>query len=331
MSFALEDMIQAALVHRDGLDPTEANLRKAQAINKTLEVGLQRGLLNWVKRALAEGADPNAMFTNANGITDSAMSLAYHAHSNGDEILLEMLRAGGSPNAKAVLGGTVFLNACRTGDAIAAHRMLQASTVPVDVMFMNQSGMTAAMFATKSAEEFGVSGFQAIQDHFERHVWKNGHAAVGESGHGLSRSHLWTMRSNGTDTMNDCAIHMAAQWDTTGTALRWMLDHPELSLKHQIEVRGHGGATPLWAAVDYMNLEAVKLLLAHGARIDIGSESNQSLMQRAGSRSGKKDGKEIFRLLTAHQASRVATAAVDDLLRSQASPRQRPLHGGSHT
>lgn len=285
-----------------------------QVLNDVLHTGLKNGWSNWVSRALAEGADPNARFDAGQ---TPAMGLAMSTRKSVlGEILLSMLRAGGNPNVLLAMDGTLFIQSCKAGDSASVLLMLQESTMPVDLLFNEPTGRSVAMTAVVELE---TPVLEAMQDHFERHIWKGGTAPEGEPGFGLQRAHLWLV-PQGLSSDGDNALMVAAR---THKSLMWLLGHPNLEICKHLECRNKAGKTPLWSALAANNPKSVDLLLMHGARIDEKTMFAFGATLTESGSSGKTEA-EAFKILKAHHAARRASAAIDKLLAGRSDVRVQP-------
>lgn len=284
---------------------------------KLMEFGLRHRRLDVVQRALAEGFDPNSVISgpSADGTTTLAPAIAIAFAASDALIVNALLCAGADPNVAAagVKDRSAFLDLCAGGKESLVRAVLNNTRVPIDFYATDGIGRAAGPLC---ARLMGVDTLQLLQDDYERNTWS---LNLGSRGSQRSRSHLWS-----SVDQNGCNAIMAIAQNThraeNPAALRWLLSHRDLNLGAHIEQADGFGRTALWFAMTSGSTGLFRILLEHGARIDVRLKSGRTFLDEAAAwpdkhgSTARRDYKDIHDILTAMTAAQAASRSVDAVL-----------------
>lgn len=316
---------------------------KAQTV---LLMGVRHQSPTWAQWGIDAGADPNFLdlelsvpLTPTEIATEHVLSLGWqrnpfhirdrvveaHQQDRAVDLLRVLLRAGGDPN-RFVSGEdrkrTAFSAVCRGGFPQALRCMLTDSRTPVDLLVLDDQGRTAALCAVENLNLANLKfpSLQALQDHFERQFW---------SAHpDWPRNHLWTSaNAPGVNALHAAMNITLADWSlcfdppiSEGVhprhcLLQWLIHHPDLGMKEEIERRDGDGNTVLMRAVGMQLPWEVRFFLSLGASPHaINDDGLTPLMIAQQNADRSSDARPILDDLLAHQATEAAAQAIDRVL-----------------
>lgn len=213
-----------------------------------LSRGIQTFDLDLMCQALLAGADPHGLLPTLDHGNLEPLKLAMYSKSPGRLSMMRLLLYhGADPNRVITHERSAFGQAC-IGEHMATSFFLTNAKINT---LERVDGVLPSVWI---ASYFLSPALMRLQELFEKNDWP----AHPE----LARNHLWTAPDDNGDT----ALMMSR---IRLTSLTWLLTHPDLQMTKHLEDRNKQGRTVLWKAVFDVNLDVVKVLLSHGARVDV--------------------------------------------------------------
>lgn len=297
-------MWAAARGHRDVVSElldrgADIDALSASEQNSALMLAAHGGHVFVVRTLLRRGAD--ARLRNSRDAT-----ALHHAATSGSlEIIRQLLDAGLDPNARESDGTTVFMYAAARVDGEPLINELIGSGAEVSAV--NDAGETALHFAAENGLngnltlllKHGLAPLIDVQDHVRGETAL--HRALFNGHHDAVVALLSAGADVGVQTTGgDSAFHYAAEGPNPADTMRVLIDESQggdvnqrnnkgetaliLAAQNRLKndvlavlldaganpnLRTRSGLLALEAAVDDSNLNAVELLIAHGAKTDV--------------------------------------------------------------
>lgn len=262
------------LLKKHGAQKQSKNLTELAA--RDLIVGIQKGNLQSVHKALEQGADSNA--ENSMGMRPLHYAIKNTKTSHMKQIILALLNDGAEIDAQNKHGSTALHQAVFYDNKQAAILLIQNGA---DGTLQNMYGETPSQFAFKRKlkwmhilEEASGQSLETILIHRRKMaqiIKKDDLKAFQE----ITEQHL--VQPNDFVTVNDKPIHIAAFYGSV-SILEFLLKNFEMDVntrntRHNTPI--HSASQHNYANADNMK-KSIQLLIKYGANVNVQNKKNET-------------------------------------------------------